>query len=329
LSRTRGENADVQLSARIPEAARSVAVDFPGLAVGTAEYDEGPTGCTVLLLDRYARTAIDIRGGIPAVYNAAVQAAEAVCLAGGSSLGLAASSGVAAELYERRQSDPLKMPAVTGGVIYDFAPPGRTGVCPDADLGRAAVRAAKSGHIPVGAVGAARSATCGKLGVAGWAEPGGQGAAFGVIGSLRVVALVVVNALGVIIDRNGDVVRGNRDPNTGRRSHMTAEQMVHGTDRQRQRFLQRLSEATTLTVVVTDARLPSSELTQLSRQIHASMARAIHPFNAMGDGDTLWLLSTNSAEDSSIVPTAFGAFASELVWDAILTSVDASDDHGS
>ena len=146
----RGENAYVELSARIPEAARLVAVDFPGLDVGTAEYDEGPTGCTVLLLDRYARTAIDIRGGIPAVYNATAQAAEAVCLAGGSILGLAASSGVAAELYERRQSDPLKMPAVTGGVIYDFAPPGRTGVYPDLDLGRAAARAAKSGHIPVG-----------------------------------------------------------------------------------------------------------------------------------------------------------------------------------
>jgi L-aminopeptidase/D-esterase-like protein len=221
-------------------------------------------------------------------------------------------------LYERRGSDPLTLPVITGGVIYDFTAPERSGVYPDAELGRAAVQAATSGEIPVGVVGAGRSATCGKLGIAGWAERGGQGAAFGVIGECRVVVIVIVNALGVIVDRDGHVVRGNRDPATGQRSHFTAAQMVHGAERQRQRF----GRATTLTVVLTDARLPSHALQQLPRQIHASIARAIHPFNAIADGDTLWLLTTNAVDDASIVPTAFGTFASELVWDAVLSSVD-------
>lgn len=139
-------------------------VDFPGLSVGCAEYAEGPTGCTVLALDRLATVAVDVRGGIPAVHNAAAQAAEAVCLAGGSTLGLQAATGVAGALYERRGSDPYRLPAVVGGVIYDFAPEGRSGVYPDAKLGEAALAAAVSGRVPVGRVGAARSATCGKMG---------------------------------------------------------------------------------------------------------------------------------------------------------------------
>ena len=239
---------------------------------------------------------------------------------------LAPSAGVASELYEQRGSDPLKMPAVSGGVIYDFAPPGRSGVYPDAELGRATVRAAGPGAIPVGPIGAGRSATCGKLGIAGWAETGGQGAAFGFIGDYRVVALVVVNSLGVVVDRSGDVVRGNRDPATGRRGHLTSEQMVHGVARQQQRFGQRFAQATTQTVVLTDARVRARDLTQLARQVHASVARAIHPFHASGDGDTLWMLSTNTVDDASVVPTALGAFASELVWDAILTSFDSDAD---
>lgn len=299
----------------------TLTVDFPGLAVGVAEYGEGPTGCTVLTLDRMASVAIDVRGGIPADYNGDARVVEAVCLAGGSMLGLQASTGVASALYARRGSDPLRLPAVVGGVIYDFAPEGRSGVYPDAALGVAALDAAVDDVVPIGRVGAARSATCGKMGRAGWAEPGGQGAAAAQVGSARVVVFTVVNALGVVVDRQGTVVRGNRDPATGERTLIAPEDMRFGHQRQVERFSRRPSTATTLTVVVTDARLHHRDHAQLARQIHASMARAIHPFHCTGDGDTLWLLSTNDATDSDAVPTEIGAVASELAWDAALTAV--------
>jgi L-aminopeptidase/D-esterase-like protein len=246
---------------------------------------------------------------------------DAVCFAGGSSMGLAASVGVLEWLYESHDSNPSRLPSVTGGVIYDFAPPGRTGVYPDAALGRAAAAAAEGGAIPIGSVGAGRSATCGKLGIQGWAESGGQGAASTTIGAVSLVALVVVNALGVVVDRDGTIMRGNRDPATGQREVLTAEQMIHGTQRQRQRF-GGTSEATTLTAVVTNARLSRRDLNQLARQVHASLARAIHPLHAMGDGDTLWFLTTDAVIDESLVPTALGAAAAELAWDAVLTSFD-------
>lgn len=132
--------------------------------------------------------------------------------------------------------------------------------------------------------------------------------------------VTVVNALGVVVDRRGEVVRGNRDPATGERTPIATEDMVYGHQRQLERFSRRASPATTLTVVVTDARLRSRDQTQLARQIHASMARAIHPFHCTGDGDALWFLSTNDGP-GEVVPTALGAFASELAWDAVIAAV--------
>ena len=102
--------------------------------------------------------------------------------------------------------------------------------------------------------------------------------------------------------------------------------MGHGLERQRSMFTPSpaapptASEATTLTVVVTDARLGRRERTQLGRQVHASMARAIDPFHCTGDGDALWFATTNEV-DAGVAPTALGVAASDLAWDAVLEAV--------
>jgi L-aminopeptidase/D-esterase-like protein len=82
---------------------------------------------------------------------------------------------------------------------------------------------------------------------------------------------------------------------------------------------------TTLTVVVTDVKLDARLLRTLSRQVHASMARAIQPFHALVDGDVLYAVSTNAVESSPLESIALGVVASELAWDAVLSAVpDAS-----
>lgn len=314
-------NVAAALAPRIPIPSRQVPFDFPGVTVGVAEYDEGPTGCTVVVFERMARVSIDVRHGMPGAFNPAARFVDAICLAGGSIMGLSASAGVAEGLYDGRGRDPLLQPIVSGGVLYDLAVPDRAGaVYPDAALGRAAVGAAVGEHVPVGAVGAGRSATCGKLGVEGWGERGGQGAAFATVDGVRILVLVVVNSLGVIVDRDGRIVRGNRDPASGARTYLTPEQMVHGTQRAHRRFDARLSQATTLTVVVTDARLGFRELDAVGRQVHTSLARAIQPFHTMRDGDILWAVTTDDVAEPALVPAAVGSIASELAWDAVLTS---------
>jgi len=43
--------------------------DFPGVKVGVAEYEEGPTGTTVLYFATPVVAAVDVRGGAPGTVN--------------------------------------------------------------------------------------------------------------------------------------------------------------------------------------------------------------------------------------------------------------------
>lgn len=207
------------LAAQPPERG-FVAFDYPGLKIGVAEYDEGPTGCTVLSFDKPAICTSDIRGGAPG-FLGGYGVADAICFAGGSLYGLEAATGVSAEiLKERGIARWGQIACVQSAIIYDFGPRATT-VYPDKALGSLARTEAKAGGCPVGQVGAGRLATVGKVleSVRYRPEVGGQGAAFREINTVKVLVVTVVNALGVIIDKSGKVIRGLRDSETGKRMH--------------------------------------------------------------------------------------------------------------
>ena len=296
--------------------------ELAGVEVGTAEYEEGPTGCTVFSFPEGAACAVDIRGGSPGVIEPP-EYVDAICLSGGSLPGLEAAAGVVAGLLERRAyaTGWDDIPVVGGAVIFDFRIRDNA-IHPDRELGRAAFLSARPGSFPLGARGAGRNATVGKgLGL-DHLERGGQGGAVGTAGAARIGVFTVVNAVGAIVDRDGRVVRGNRDPRTGER--------LHYADAIRERLASSGDEPvtsdtpsgnTTLTVVITDARVALAELRQLGRQVHASMSRAIQPFHAMRDGDVLFSVSTGAAGDTGVDLTALGAIGADLAWDAVLASV--------
>jgi 6-aminohexanoate-oligomer endohydrolase len=294
--------------------------DFPGLEVGVAEYDEGPTGCTVFSFGDGAAASIDVRGGSPGVTGAGYDLVHAICLAGGSAYGLEATAGVAAELFARRgyRTGWLEIPLVAGAIIFDW---GRrdNGVYPDKELGRAALRAARPGVFPLGPRGAGRSATAGKLFAYEEGEPAGQGAAFRQVGETKVAVFTVVNAIGAIVDREGEVVVGHYERESGLRRGLVPgveERLAGGLP------IRPPPGNTTLTVVTTNLRLDARQLRTLGRQVHASMARAIQPFHALEDGDVLFAVSTGAVEgDPLLDTTALGVVASELAWDAVLAVV--------
>jgi L-aminopeptidase/D-esterase-like protein len=286
-----------------------------------AEYDEGPTGCTVFLFpDGPAACSIDVRGGSPAVSGAGIELVDAVCLAGGSLYGLEAAAGVAAEMLARRdyQTGWMQIPLVAGAIIFDWGPRDNA-VYPDKELGRAALRATVPGVFPLGARGAGRSATAGKLFAYEENEPAGQGGAFRQAAGTRVAVFTVVNAIGAIVDREGNVVRGHYDRDSGLRRALVPtveERLAAG------RPVRPPPGNTTLTVVVTDLALDLRQLRTLGRQVHASMARAIQPFHALEDGDVLFAISTGAVESDPLLDTtALGVVASELAWDAVLSVV--------
>jgi 6-aminohexanoate-oligomer endohydrolase len=294
--------------------------DFPGLEVGVAEYDEGPTGCTVLSFPDGAASSIDVRGGSPGVSGVGYELVHAICLAGGSLYGLEAAAGVAAELLARRdyRTGWLEIPLVAGAIIFDWGPRDNA-VYPDKELGRAALRAARPGVFPLGARGAGRSATAGKLFAYEEGEPAGQGAAFRQVGDTKVAVFTVVNAVGAIVDRDGEVVLGHYDRASGVHRALVPgveERLASG------RPVRPPPGNTTLTVVVTNLRLDTRQLRTLGRQVHASMARAIQPFHALEDGDVLVAVSTGAVDaDPLLDTTVLGVVASELAWDAVLSVV--------
>ncbi|HEY6150103.1 MAG TPA: P1 family peptidase [Gaiellaceae bacterium] len=295
--------------------------DFPGLEIGAAEYDEGPTGCTVFLFpEGPVAYSIDVRGGSPAVSGAGVELVDAICLAGGSLFGLEAAAGVAAELLARREyrTDWLQIPLVAGAIIFDWGPRDNA-VYPDKELGREAVRASAPGAFPLGPRGAGRSATAGKLFAYEEGERAGQGGAFRQAAGTRVAVFTVVNAVGAIVDREGNVILGHYDRESGLRRALVPtveERLAEG------RPVRPPPGNTTLTVVVTDLVLDPRQLRTLGRQVHASMARAIQPFHALEDGDVLFAVSTGTVESDPLLDTtALGVVASELAWDAVLSVV--------
>ncbi len=312
-------NDSLALVSRTEFSGPMLSFDYPSMAIGVAEYEAGPTGCTVFQFDHGAVAAVDIRGGAHAtLYTEALQNGEgkldAICLAGGSFYGLEAATGVAAELLAQRDYSPHwgNIALVSGAIIYDFGPRDNA-VYPDKALGRAALKAARPGVFPLGPRGAGRSATVGK-----WlqkpyrSESAGQGGAFREVKGVKVAVFTVVNAVGAIVNRQGNVVRGSLDPRTDERPRVADAGLPPQGN-------------TTLTVVVTNQILGGWSLRQLARHVHTSMARAIEPLHTISDGDVLFAVTTNEiAQDQGLNEYVLGVLASEVAWDAVLTSfVDA------
>ena len=302
------------------DAERWLPLDFPGLEIGVGEYAEGPTGCTVFHFPEVASMHIDVRGGSPGINGEHLQVINAICFAGGSLYGLEASTGVAAELFAKRgySTKWTDIALVAGAIIFDYGVRDNA-VYPDKELGRAAVRALRRDRFPLGPHGAGTSATAGH---GKTAELAGQGGAVRIVGPTHVGVFTVMNAYGAIVDRAGNVVRGNRDPRTGARSR--AERMIEATgaydpvaDRARG-----VTQNTNLTLVVTDQRLDPLQLRSVARQVHSSMARAIQPFNTRWDGDILFAVSMQRVANDDLDEVSLGVIASELAWDAALSSFD-------
>ncbi len=302
------------------DAKRWLDMDFPGLEIGVAEYAEGPTGCTVFHFPEVASLHIDVRGGSPGINGEHLNVTNAICFAGGSLYGLEASTGVAAELFAKRgySTKWMDIALVQGAIIFDY---GRreNAIYPDKELGRAATRALRPGRFPQGPHGAGCSATAGH---GATAELSGQGGAARLVGPTRIAVFTVVNAYGAIVDRKGDVVRGNRDAETGKRRRAEDVVAQTGAFDPPQGRARGVTQNTNLTLVATDQKLDALQLRSVARQVHSSIARAIQPFNTRWDGDILFAVSTQRVTNEKLDEVSLGIVASEIAWDAVLASFD-------
>ncbi|MFZ0216053.1 MAG: P1 family peptidase, partial [Candidatus Dormiibacterota bacterium] len=194
--------------------------DMLGVRVGHYTEVVARTGCTVLLLgEEGAVCGVRVGGGAPGTRETdglepgrAVERVHAICLSGGSAFGLSSADGVMRYLAERGIGFPvagLRVPIVPSAIIFDLLEGTPTAPGPDGGYAACVIAERAEGEPAEGQVGAGTGATIGKLLGFDRRVPGGVGVASvplpggGVVG-----ALVVVNAVGDVVDETGRIVAG-------------------------------------------------------------------------------------------------------------------------
>lgn len=315
-------------------ASRTLRFDWPALQIGSATYEEGPTGVTVFHFPGRVMAAVDVRGAGPGTVNTDLirmdnpsREVDTIVFSGGSLLGLEAIAGSATALKDSGERSGNDMPISAGAIMYDLHYHRLNDIYPDKALAAAALKARQAGVFPLGAEGAGRMLMQGLFYDCG--THSGQGAAFRQIGDLKIAVFVAVNALGTIVDRQGKVVNCPSNPNwkPGTSISQLMKTVPHdvGTDPTPPlpEGAKKVDENTTISLVVVNRKMTPWELQRMAIEVHTSMARAIQPFSTVDDGDTIFVATTEE-----VGPTAGGLSlgalnlaASDMMWDAILSSV--------
>jgi L-aminopeptidase/D-esterase-like protein len=310
--------------------ALSAITDVPGIRVGQRTLDARPTGCTVILADGSGAVGgVDVRGGAPGTRETdllapdnTVERVNAIVLSGGSAFGLDAASGVMRYLSEQNigyQTSAGPVPIVPAAILFDLNIGGRPDIRPDASCGYDAAKAASSGPVAEGSIGAGAGATVGKLAGSARAMKGGIGtASVRTPAGLIVGAIVAVNAVGTVMDpRTGRPIAGVRTV-AGNALEDPYALILSG-----QTSAGPAREATTIGVVATNARLTKAQALKVAEMAHDGLARAIVPAHTPSDGDTIFTLATGGL--ATDVPVGnVGALAAIAVSDAIVRAVRAA-----
>ncbi len=180
-------------------------------------------------------------------------------------------------------------------MVFDLYP-GEPSVRPGPDEGEAAYRAASSGPVEAGLVGAGTGTTVAKWRGFEHLAPGGLGSAVRTTSDGSVGALVVLNAIGDVFSISGEPLTGG-DHEPGPRVPM-----VDGLTN------------TTLVVIATDAALNRIELSRLVVRAHDAIAACIRPSHTRFDGDVVFGVSCGTGEGDveDLAEAAFGATAGAI-----------------
>jgi len=234
----------------------------------------------------------EIRGGWPGHIDCLStndkQIINGINIAGGSLLGLESTTGLTAESL--KSSKYKNFMGLNGAIIYS----GNLGdnmIYPDKELGRFAFNQSDN-KLYSGQVGAGLSASHGQ----GWGYKNFDG--------IKILALVVNNALGI-------VYKDNRP--------------VHNPFNAKKYFLDdvKIGKNTTIINVITNLDLDIDDLKQMNQQMNVSIGESIRPFNTLSDGDIFYTCSTMSLKKKLTMHEKIKLFDefSKVLKDAILNSI--------
>jgi L-aminopeptidase/D-esterase-like protein len=286
-----------------------------GVKIGHYTDEVNLKGTTVFVAEEGAQIGIDVRGSNTGTFNTPMYGAKgtaeimnAVVLTGGSTFGLESVMGAMQYLEEHGigyKTRAALIPGMVGAVIYDLAV-GNGRVRPGKKEGYKAASNASYRNLQQGNVGVGTGATVGKW-FKGKNMKGGFGIAFSELPEdIVVVAFVVTNSLGDIVN-----------PNTGK--FYMDEGGYDLNDKKIKDKVTKLSglidlspKNTTLSVIATNVAMDRRQLMKVAELAHDGMARAIFPVHTMMDGDVVFALSSLSGEHKS-VPGTLGETLIDLV----------------
>ena len=310
----------------------------PSIKIGHATNFKALTGCTVILVEEGAVGGVDVRGSAPGTRETDllrplkhVPKVHAILLTGGSAFGLEAASGVMRWLEEKgvgHDTSVARVPIVPAAVLYDLGI-GDPTTRPDKKMGYLACQNANRGPVPEGNVGAGTGAVVAKFlgtkngfkgGLGFWQEKLGQ--------DLLVSALVVVNAIGDVLNEEGKILAGPRDTKSGKilsTLDILRETAARGETLEVAPYHALNGLNTTLAVIITNGCLNKEETNKVAQMAHDGLARSISPVHTMFDGDIVFTLATGSVKtDVNIV----GAVAAEITTIAIRRAVRLAQSAG-
>ncbi len=291
---------------------------IPGIYAGNSTDSAAGTGCTVIVCPAGATGGVDVRGGAPATRETdllrpeeTVSVLHAVVLSGGSAYGLSASCGVAEELERRGIGIDVGVgvvPIVSGACLFDLAV-GDASVRPTSVDGiEATMNALDNPDIPLerGNVGAGTGASVGKIAGPERSMKTGLGEDVEISGNLVCGAVTAVNAVGDIFDpQTHEPIAGVLDES----GNLLAASNDMLCAFQATMPLSRTN--TTISCVVTNARLSKAEATKVAQMCADAYAHAISPTHTTNDGDTVFVMATGEIESMVDVVAALSVRALE------------------
>ena len=224
--------------------------------------------------------------------NQKIEAINALLLTGGSAFGLSAADGVVQELESQKigYKTPFALvPIVPGAVIFDLNI-GNGKIRPGKEQGRIAVKEARFNNSQSGTIGAGTGATVGKWAGLDCAMKGGLGVSEMQYGDLKVAAVLVVNSVGDIIDRNGNIIAGAQK-----------QRKFLAQDNPKKRWEEPAlgpAENTVLCAVLTNAALTKQQANYLAGRAHFGIAKRIIPSHTSYDGDIAFVMAGNEVEST-------------------------------
>ncbi len=313
---------------------RNLITDVPGIRVGNAEQADHLTGTTVILPDRPAIAAVDVRGGGPGTRetdamqpSALVERVDAVTLSGGSAFGLEAASGVASWLAARGrgfQVGEARVPIVPSAILFDLlngAPKDWGDMPPYRALGMAACDAVAE-DFALGNAGAGMGATAGALkgGLGSVSAQDDDGLIVGALAAANPVGSVVMPDQSTMwawmLEQNGELGGQKLPENTVSMELDLPDVLQAGAN-------------TTLVVVAVSERLTRAQAQRVAIMAQDGIARAVRPAHTPYDGDTVFVISTGEGHPSGPAQVArTGAIAADCVARAIARGVYEADPAG-